>query len=270
MKGNVKIPLVFCCKPSIFASIVLDGLLRSGQYHILAVIQSSRIQQAHGFALADILALLKTCGFRYTLYLFYTTLLYSFIGIFQSYKPVWLLARRHGIPTVTTRNINAPQSMAALHELLSSFYASQAQTHRVVCLTVMFNQKLLPELLATPQMDFINMHPGELPAYRGVDPIAQALIDGNSQLGIALHKTENEFDAGEIISLDYVKVESHRSLLWHSKALFKLGSQRFVELIRSGDEYHQVMRAASTQIGEARYYSWPKKDAIKKIPKLLF
>ena len=62
-----------------------------------------------------------------------------------------------------------------------------------------FPYRLPPELRACARIGAVNLHPGPLPAYRGPNPL-RAIYDGHHELGAALHWTEDEFDAGNILS----------------------------------------------------------------------
>lgn len=52
-----------------------------------------------------------------------------------------------------------------------------------------------------------NIHPGELPKYRGRHPIQWAFINGEKKIGVTIHKINEKIDRGELLGLDYVNVE---------------------------------------------------------------
>ncbi|MBQ3642039.1 methionyl-tRNA formyltransferase [bacterium] len=67
----------------------------------------------------------------------------------------------------------------------------------VVC---SYNSKLPEKLLALTKDGFINLHPSLLPDYRGGNPYAHVIINGEKESAITLHFMDKEFDTGDIIS----------------------------------------------------------------------
>jgi len=63
-----------------------------------------------------------------------------------------------------------------------------------------FNKKLPAELLKLAKDGFINLHPSKLPDYRGGNPYAHVIINGEESSAITLHYTDENFDTGDIIS----------------------------------------------------------------------
>ncbi len=63
-----------------------------------------------------------------------------------------------------------------------------------------FNKKLPKELLKLAKDGFINLHPSKLPDYRGANPYAHVIINGEEESAITLHYMDESFDTGDIIS----------------------------------------------------------------------
>jgi UDP-4-amino-4-deoxy-L-arabinose formyltransferase/UDP-glucuronic acid dehydrogenase (UDP-4-keto-hexauronic acid decarboxylating) len=61
-------------------------------------------------------------------------------------------------------------------------------------------------LIAVPAMATLNLHFGALPRYRGVAPIAWALINGETETGVTLHHIKVGVDNGPIISSQSVPI----------------------------------------------------------------
>jgi methionyl-tRNA formyltransferase len=59
--------------------------------------------------------------------------------------------------------------------------------------------RIPPEVTALPRHGAVNLHPAPLPAYRGPNP-ARMIYNGESTLGVTLHRTAEDFDTGAILS----------------------------------------------------------------------
>jgi methionyl-tRNA formyltransferase len=68
-------------------------------------------------------------------------------------------------------------------------------------LTVMsgYNQILGEEVLGVPNNGTINLHAGELPAYRGGSPMNWAIINGEQEGVATIHYATTQVDAGDVI-----------------------------------------------------------------------
>jgi methionyl-tRNA formyltransferase len=68
-----------------------------------------------------------------------------------------------------------------------------------VAVTAAYGQILSESFLAIPKRATINIHPSDLPKYRGATPIQSALLDGLSRTHITILFTVKKLDAGNII-----------------------------------------------------------------------
>lgn len=59
---------------------------------------------------------------------------------------------------------------------------------------------LPPEAIAAPRLGAVNVHPSLLPRYRGPFPVAWAVRNGESEIGITVHRMDERFDTGGILA----------------------------------------------------------------------
>ena len=60
---------------------------------------------------------------------------------------------------------------------------------------------LIPDdVLAVPPLGAINIHASSLPKYRGPHPIGWAFRNGDSELGLTVHRLDSTFDTGNILA----------------------------------------------------------------------
>ena len=68
-----------------------------------------------------------------------------------------------------------------------------------IFVTCAFGQILSREILAIPKHGVINVHASLLPKYRGSCPIQASIINGDSETGVAIMRTEYEVDSGDVL-----------------------------------------------------------------------
>ena len=68
-----------------------------------------------------------------------------------------------------------------------------------IMITCAFGQILSQEILDIPKYGVINIHASLLPKYRGASPIHYAILNGDTETGITIMKTDIGIDTGDII-----------------------------------------------------------------------
>ena len=67
--------------------------------------------------------------------------------------------------------------------------------------------RMLPESVWNmPPMGTFNLHASLLPQYRGAAPINWAVINGEKETGVTIHRVSPEYDSGEIVAQTTVPV----------------------------------------------------------------
>jgi methionyl-tRNA formyltransferase len=62
-----------------------------------------------------------------------------------------------------------------------------------------FPWKIPVEALAVPRLGIVNGHPSLLPRYRGPTPVAWAIRNGESEIGMTFHYMDAELDTGNVL-----------------------------------------------------------------------
>jgi methionyl-tRNA formyltransferase len=63
-----------------------------------------------------------------------------------------------------------------------------------------FPVRIPEDALAVPRHGFVNGHPALLPRYRGPNPLAWALRNGDAELGFTFHRMDADFDTGRVLA----------------------------------------------------------------------
>ena len=104
----------------------------------------------------------------------------------------------------TPSNLNDPAFVETIRSLAPDLLVS-----------VQAAQIMRRTLLETPRFGAVNLHFGPLPRYRGVAPIAWALINGETETAVTLHVMDPGIDSGPILASAPVAIgrdETARSL----------------------------------------------------------
>jgi methionyl-tRNA formyltransferase len=63
-----------------------------------------------------------------------------------------------------------------------------------------FNWLIPREVLELPRFGAINLHPSLLPRYRGPIPVSWALRNADAEIGLTIHRMDDNFDTGPILA----------------------------------------------------------------------
>ncbi|MBW3117010.1 bifunctional UDP-4-amino-4-deoxy-L-arabinose formyltransferase/UDP-glucuronic acid oxidase ArnA [Providencia rettgeri] len=123
------------------------------------------------------------------------------------YSSVARLSADMELPVFAPENVNHPLWIERIREMkpdvIFSFY---------------YRDMLREELLAIAPKGAFNLHGSLLPKYRGRAPINWALLKGESETGVTLHKMVAKADAGDIIAQEKVVItDTDTSLTLHAK-----------------------------------------------------
>lgn len=99
------------------------------------------------------------------------------------------VARRNGIPVLTPDDANTDAVVKRVSQCRPDFIFS-----------FYYRQMLSQALLEIPARGAFNLHGSLLPAYRGRVPVNWAIIHGEKESGVSLHRMEIKPDAGNLLA----------------------------------------------------------------------
>ena len=262
--------IILCCHASAYGSRVLADLIAGmGSDSVAAVVVSTRIRYERGNALRDILSIVRTSGIRYAFYLLVITTVFNFFAHWRRSSNRYALAsvarqcEKNRLPLFKTKNINSAQGR--------QFIQRQVGAQDTILLTAMFNQKLSIRVLSLPQLFCVNLHPGQLPQYRGVDPVLMACCEKQDYLEMTLHQTVAELDEGHVFRSKKIAVDPSASLFAQQMRLFAVGADIFMQWLsdNASQDLRTMLASGKPQIGKPGYHSWPKKNQVAGLDKLI-
>jgi len=115
-----------------------------------------------------------------------------------------------------------------------------------VIVVVAYGQKLGNDVLQMPRFYCLNIHPSLLPKYRGPEPVARAILNGDAFTGVCIVKVVEKMDAGPILGIARVAVPAESTTPEMEEQLSVAGAELLVDVI--------------TQIGERRQVEIPQDE----------
>ncbi|MFF4740069.1 formyltransferase family protein [Streptomyces sp. NPDC001262] len=100
----------------------------------------------------------------------------------------------------------------------------------------------------------LNLHPGVLPAYRGVLTYARAMANSDAHAGFTLHHINADWDAGDVLSCTTQPLDHDRSVLENMIRHHRAGAALMHEAVVQTLEGEQLP-GVPQPTAEARYYT---------------
>jgi methionyl-tRNA formyltransferase len=91
---------------------------------------------------------------------------------------------------------------------------------------------LPPEVLAIPKLGVVNTHPSLLPRHRGPYPFAWAVREGDTELGLTLHRMDEQFDTGPVLAQGSRPMPHDQTLAGLVPVLEELARELYPEALR--------------------------------------
>ena len=141
-------------------------------------------------------------------------------GLKLTPSPIHLLAEKHGIPVFTPVSLKSAEAQA-------EFAAHQADIAVVAAYGLLLPQAVLD----APRFGCINIHPSDLPRWRGAAPIQRTLMAGDRATACCIIQLEAGLDTGPILLREpYTIPEGMNAGALHD-AMAKLGAEQILTVL---------------------------------------
>ena len=137
-----------------------------------------------------------------------------------SSPPVKVYAELNGIPVVQPGSLSRERTIETLASL-------EPQAMVVAA----YGRILPPEMLRVPPMGVLNVHPSLLPRYRGPSPVTEAILGGESKVGVTVMLLDEEMDTGPILAQKETDVFPEEATDQLTRRLFALGGELLAEVL---------------------------------------
>ena len=130
------------------------------------------------------------------------------------------LAERHGFLIIPAGNLNGAKAAESLREAGAD-------------LGIVLGTRILkPTVFSIPRLGCINLHKGEVPAYRGMPPGFWELYDGRESAGVTIHYVDAGLDTGDVAAASRVPIHAKETPESLRKKLDLEGVRLLTEVVR--------------------------------------
>ena len=134
--------------------------------------------------------------------------------------PVKLTAEKYSIPVLQSKK---------LREDIDAIKAFQADC----MVTCAYGQILTQEILDCFEKGVYNIHAGLLPAYRGASPIQSCILNGETQTGVSVMKTDVGLDTGDIVCVETTDILENETCGELSARLSAIGANVIMQALKA-------------------------------------
>lgn len=136
------------------------------------------------------------------------------------YSPVKQVALAQGIPVWQPGSLKRPENSEALAALHADLYIVAA-----------FGQILPQAVLDQPRFGTLNIHASLLPHYRGVSPISEAILQGESETGVTIMLLDAGVDTGPMLLKRGIPIDELDTTGSLTSKLAEVGATALIEVL---------------------------------------
>jgi methionyl-tRNA formyltransferase len=133
--------------------------------------------------------------------------------------PVNILANKYQIPILSPEKIN------------DAFIAELSKYSIDLSVVVAYGSILPESVINFPKFGTLNIHYSLLPKYRGASPVESALLNGDTETGVAIQKMVRKLDAGNIVALEKFAISKSISKDELRSELIELGANLLIKIL---------------------------------------
>jgi methionyl-tRNA formyltransferase len=117
-------------------------------------------------------------------------------------------------------------------EKLDEEFISKLSTFDFQLSIVVAYGKIIPEnILKISKLGSINIHYSLLPKYRGASPVESAILNGDTETGVAIQQMEYKMDSGPIIAIEKTNIDINEKASELRTRLIKIGGELLIKTL---------------------------------------
>ncbi|MBN1913005.1 MAG: hypothetical protein JW788_01245 [Candidatus Omnitrophica bacterium] len=239
MRYDDKLRPVYMVYPGLYPLLMLNYWINKAKAPAVGIMLSGFDTKYKGKILPfykDFILFIKRYGLRYSIYMLLIAklgvYLVSLWNIFRrlSGKKIKLktftdIAQEKGIPVYLSNDFNSPEAMNFLKNVNANLIVSAYN-----------NQILKKRIINYPKYKTINIHPGYLPDFRGLDAVFEAMYNKVKKAGVTIHYMDSGIDTGKIILQELIVVRKEDTLFSLNVRLWMHGARMLEEVFEMIDE----------------------------------
>jgi methionyl-tRNA formyltransferase len=161
------------------------------------------------------------------------------------------VAQRNGVRLLRPVDVNAPDFIATLRSMDPDLVIS------VSC-----PQIFRRTLLELPRLGCLNVHSALLPKYRGMLPTFWAIVNGERETGVTVHRMVEGIDEGDIILQRRVPIAADETLLSLMRNTKRVAADLVLESIKEFDA--GTVSSMPNPANEGSYFSFPTRADVDR------
>lgn len=147
-------------------------------------------------------------------------------------SPVHKLAEQHDIPIYTPKSLKKAESL----EMIEGIDAD--------AIIVVAYGLIIPEnILQQKKYGCLNVHPSNLPKYRGAAPLQRAIINNESDTAICIIRMDAGVDTGDIMAKEDFSIDRDMTLSQLHDKCAQIGAELMVDLLDNIDHITPVKQS---------------------------
>lgn len=167
-------------------------------------------------------------------------------------RSIATLAKRQGVPLVSTGSVNDPGYLARIRELDPDVIVSVAAP-----------EIFRDEILSTPRLGCVNLHSGRLPKFRGMMPTFWQMLGGEPRATVTVHEMAPEVDAGRILGTAECAIHERDTVDRVMVEAKIVGARLMIGVLGKIASGTAVPRPLD--MSEASYYSFPTRQDAREL-----
>lgn len=168
------------------------------------------------------------------------------------FRRLFWIAKKHQLPFHVSHNIMSDATLE---------FIRQQQADVIVTL---FHQIVKNPLIKLARLGVVNLHPGLLPQFRGIQPYFWELSEDFGQAGVTLHLIEDEnIDTGRLLAIASYRTWKAMSVQLNYYLTCQCASQilpRCIEKLENG-----TLAPQPQQQEQGSYYRWPTSSDVSRL-----
>ena len=137
-------------------------------------------------------------------------------------SPIHQIALDHNLPIFTPATLNNKESQQEFIKLNAD-----------IAIVVSYGLILPEEIIKYSKYQCLNLHPSQLPRWRGASPMQRTIINGDNQTAVMVIKMAKELDSGEIVNSHHLPLEGNETYQNLSEKLSEIGAELMLSTINN-------------------------------------
>jgi methionyl-tRNA formyltransferase len=163
------------------------------------------------------------------------------------------LARRHGFPVLPAASVNSPEYLKEVKVLAPEMIVSVAAP-----------EIFKSALLGVPSIGCLNIHSGELPAYRGMMPTFWQMLEGRPHVTVTVHEMVPKLDAGGAVATFRFPLQANDSLSRVITGTKREGARLMLQVLEGIAATRQMPHGEPLDMSKARLFKFPQPADVVK------